>query len=167
MAKSKAMKARWKPGFRGSQLAEPDKVNAAIQKWMDDNGGKLVVPDLVAYLKEHPRHILSRFVTWDVEEAAFKHWCEEIRGVVRSIEVIREEAGNEPVRQYHVDRSYRRDTPSAYTSLDDQMKDPELRAQLIQRALGELLAVRRKYHALQELAVVFRGIEELQTQLQP
>ena len=45
------------------------------------------------------------------------------------------------------------------------MLDPEARAELLQRALGELLAARRKYHHLQELAIVFRELDKVLTEL--
>lgn len=56
---------------------------------------------------------------------------------------------------------------NAYMAVDKIMEDPEARAELLKRALCELLAVRRRFHQLQELSIVFRELDELMASFKP
>ena len=56
---------------------------------------------------------------------------------------------------------YSRGDTKPYRSVDEMMEDPETRVALLQRALNELVSFQRKYRGLQELAVVFRAVEDV------
>lgn len=51
---------------------------------------------------------------------------------------------------------------AAYVPVEEIMEDPVSRAELINRALSELLGIRRRYKHLQELASVFAEIDSIQ-----
>ena len=160
------MEFRWKPGTRCSGVCPAAVAATALEKIRKANKGELESQTVVDAAKGN-RHALHRFFEWDDSTAAHEHRCEQARLLIRSIEVIRSDEPDKPTRQYEVARAKFEPRRNVYRSIDDIMADPEMRADLLQRALGELLSMRRKYVRLQELSIVFREVDVVLETLSP
>lgn len=96
---------------------------------------------------------LHKCFTWDVNKAAQKCWIQEARNVVGCLVIQREEAKeDEPeVRIFHrVDSGYKQIT-HIFRQEDEYKK-------LLQQALADLQAFKRKYQSLQELDYILNLI---------
>jgi len=110
-----------------------------------------------------PESPLHPQFTMNADEALQSLWVIEARYLQRSFIVVKTLESGEK-------REYRAVTP-VYTRADadtrrfvstiDAMADPEYRAQILHRALVDLLSLRRKYADLQELATVFQAIDKV------
>lgn len=93
---------------------------------------------------------------WDDVVAAEKYRQTQAQMIVRSIVTVHETPNREPVETrafVSVQREYK--PIEVVTSSEEQMQE------LLRTALAELMAFRRKYSILSELAGVMRAIEEV------
>ena len=151
----------WKNGFAQASVAEPEVVHAVLEDIKQSNEGNLLPDDVVEAAKPAASP-LHGFFEWDNRKAGEAYRRDQARGLVRAIHVVRldnPEKGSR--RQYEVlPGAYGRGEPRPYRTVDEMMEDPDTRVALLDRALRELVAFQHKFRALQELAVVFRAIEE-------
>ena len=159
---SNAMQVKWK---NGSQFrAEAGVAHKTIEEIRNRNGGAVAADDVVhaAKAKRSPLH--DDF-EWDDSKAAHEHRLETARRMLRSFVIVRTELKTDrPQRAYEVVREPqdgKHRIKHVYKTVDDIMKDTDLRAELLGRALGELISIRNRYRDLQELAVVLRAIDEV------
>lgn len=152
--------AQWKSGFRGSGILPAETARKELEKIRKKNDGELN-PQYVVNAAKSNRHKLHKFFDWDDTSAANEYRLTQARSIIRSIVVVRPELPDKEFREYHVQRSKIEPRKQTYSTTAEIMQDPEARAELLQRALGELLAVRRKFVVLQELTIVFRAIDEV------
>ena len=152
----------WKRGYTKAGVADPVVAHKALEEIKANNGGDLLPEDIVtaARNKESPLH---DFFEWNDKKAATERRLDEARGLVRAIHVIRidnPEKGSR--REYEVTPGvYGRGRARPYRTTEELMSDPETRAAMLDRALRELMAFQSKFRSLQELAIVFRSIEEV------
>lgn len=158
----------WAPGYPNKGV-EAEQAYTALEVIREKKGN--IEPEYVVAAAKSRRHVLHKCFEWRDDEAAKQFRLGQARTLIRSVRVVMVDGPKEPVRVYGTTRveatDRKKDTKLAYERIDLQMADPDQRPQVIQRALNELLAVQRKYRALQELAVVWRGIEEVQSALTP
>ena len=148
------------------------KVNAHVayqelERIRAKNGGD-ATPDAVVAAAKSVRNPLHEEFEWDNAVAAHEHRLNQARSMLRSIKVIREEMPDRPQRVYEVVRrpsSDKSKPQKVYQSVEDIMSDPDKRAELLSRALRELVAWQKRYRQLQELAIAFRAIDDLVTTL--
>ena len=165
MAKKKKSTIVWKDGFRYSKLCDPVVASKALAEIRESNSGDLrpeMIPP-VAKAKDHPLH---PFFEWDNRKAADAHRVIQAARIIRSIEVVTVEAPKYPTRKWELSVS-KKANGRPYKPIEEIMENPEDRAAMLQRALGELVAARRKYAALQELSIVFRAIDEALETIKP
>lgn len=137
------------------------KVHAELEKIRDNSKGELRNEDIVSAAKSK-RNPLHKGFTWDDAECGVQHRLREAAQIVRCITVVRPEAPDKgSVRAYEVSRSKSEPRRRSYRAIDDILEDDEARSELLNRALGELLAIRRRYTQLQELAIIFREVDAL------
>lgn len=150
--------ARWKPGFRGASKLSAVLADTELQKIRKKNKGEAPSAAVVeaARSKRNKLHVLF---DWDDASAAQTQREGQAGLIVRSIEVEYEEMPGEWHRKYEITRSEYNPREMVYKSVEDIMQDPEARVELLNRAMGELLAIRRRYSGLQELASIFGAIE--------
>ncbi len=161
------MKVAWKRGFRGASLLSASTAHNELEKIRKKNDGELRKADVVESAKS-ARHKLHRFFEWDDSKAANDHRLWQAGRLIASIEVVIDEAPDKgTTRQYEISRSKTDPAKQSYQRLEDVMKTADGRADLMKRALSELIAVRRRYHMLQELAIVFREIDAVIEEYQP
>lgn len=98
---------------------------------------------------------------WDDSIAAHEHRLAHARKLIRSIEVVIKRDGKEfQTRAFH-NVIIRRNshTERAYAAVERVMSEPELRQQVIDKALRELESWQRRYREYKELGMVFTVID--------
>lgn len=123
------------------------------------NAGALTQEAVLEQARSANSSLHPHFV-WEDGEAAEKYRLGQAGELIRSItvDVSRSNLAEKPIRAFiSVQRA---DGERSYTSTLVAMSDQELRGQVIKAAWAELLAVRRKYEGLEELARVFAAIDE-------
>jgi hypothetical protein len=104
--------------------------------------------------------------TWDDAVAAERQRLSEAGYLVRSIVTIRKEAdGSEREDRAFVPVVVREVEERRYLPIATAMSDDDYREQVLRRALGEMLTLRRKYRDLEALARIFAAIDETAEQL--
>ena len=146
---------QWREGARFSVDAQ--KAGNELERIRTKHNGRLE-PDWVVHAAKSDKNPLHGLFEWNDTVAAQNYRVSQARHVIRSIEVVIEEAERpKPVRAFV---SVVRDRDQSYTSVSHAMSDPELRKQVLRTALKELEAWRHRYAELVELATVFAAIEE-------
>lgn len=155
------LQVTWKRGYRKANLVSAETVYKEFEKIRGSNHGELNAENIVDRARS-ARNKLHKLFTWDDEEAGRQLRLIEAARLIRSIEVVRPESPElGSTRAYQLARSSQEPRKQVYKTIDEVIKSPDDRAALINRALGELIAVRRRYAQLQELAIVFRAIAEV------
>jgi hypothetical protein len=162
---SKIIEVIWRQGYRYSSLEEPEVVLKELEKIRAKHGGE-ANPEVVVEAARAPRNKLHKFFEWDDNVAAQEYRFEQARSLTRSIKVIYEDAPDTAVRFYETEWKPDRKR-KVYRPMEEIMKDPDARRQLLQRALGELIAMRTRYKGLQELSIVFRAVDDLLETIEP
>lgn len=161
-----SVKVRWRPGCKITNT-DPEPVLNELTELTAANDGELF-PEAVVDAAKKKRSALHGYFEWDDTKAANEHRLTQARRLIRCVEVVRPEAPDKGyTRAFQVARSKRDGKGQSYQQIEDIMADPDRRAELIQRALMELLAIRRKYHQLQELAIVFRELDAVVANYKP
>jgi len=153
---------RWKDNSPHPKV-DAQVVGEHLEMLRSSHGGitaRLVVDEAKA--EDSPLHEAFQ---WDDSVAADEWRLQQARQVVNHIVVVMEKDGGEAptiTRAFVVVTQMNAET---YTSVAVAMADPGLRAQVVARALRELEAIRKKYAELEELAEVFRVIDQTQGKL--
>lgn len=115
---------------------------------------------LVAYATD-PRTALHTLFTWDDRVAGPKYRELEAAQYLRAVVTLLHVEGHEPksVRAF-VSLSSDRDGTHVYRPITAVLQDHTQRALLVDDVRRELLAMKRKYGHLQELATVWAQVEE-------
>lgn len=155
-----AMEIRWK---QGSQFRTPaDVAHGVVEAIRKKNGGSASAEDIVQAAKA-ARNPLHGDFEWDDKAAAHEHRLWRARNMMNSFVVVRGDLKTDrPQRVYEVVREPqdgKHRIKHVYRTVDDIMKDTDLRAELLGRAMNELISIRNRYRDLQELAVVLRAID--------
>jgi len=153
--------ARWAPGYRAPNGADAELCRQEFHQLAADNNGRFDAAQALEFALDENTE-LHKIPTWDQAKAAKLYNLDEMRRAARSIQVEFDESPGQPSRAFEFDvtQPKRQNGYKPYRSTEDLMKDEEARAALLQRALNDLINCRRKYHLLQELAIVFRAIDE-------
>ncbi|HAM40532.1 MAG TPA: hypothetical protein DCP69_04155 [Candidatus Omnitrophica bacterium] len=130
--------------------------------------------------EDSPLHVLFE---WDNTTAAAMYRREQARYVIRQIRIIEDgkpipayvnvtfpEAGKDTtptVYQVKVMMAGAATPARGWITPEDAMEDPVLRAQVLEDALKNIAAWRRRYSAFSELATIFDAIDSAQGQLFP
>lgn len=156
------MSIHWKKGTQWK--CDAGKAHEEFEKIRKQSKGE-ITPKKVVERASRPRSPLHQDFEWDDAAAADEYRCETARRMLRSLVIVREEIKTDrPQRCYEASISSAPRQPGrpkkVYKSMDDIMSDEDLRADLIARALRELIAIRNRYRDLVELSVVLRAIDE-------
>ena len=155
------MKIQWKRGSRFS--IDPNTAYKALQKVRESSELTAGAVVLAAQEKKHPLH---KAFEWDDSVAGEQWRLHTARTLIRSIEVIHDEAPNVATRAYevttqeaHLDHPERK----VYRTVEEILRDPVSRDELLGNAIRDAIAFRRKYNALSELSKIFTSIDEFIT----
>jgi hypothetical protein len=122
---------------------------------------------VVLYASKHKKSALHQEFNWDVQQAAWQHWMETARRLIRvHVTVLPSKLVNQvvSVREF-VSLKSDRYKGGGYRPMHIVMSDKHMMAQLLQDALDDLQIFQRKYSTLQQLAPVFRAIKKVQKAL--
>ena len=150
--------------------AKPETVFNELERVREMGAGDIELSTLVTESKPKAAALHDEF-EWSNAKAANRYRVEQARYIVRSLEVTYDE--NEPTRAYQsvrVVEAEAADKPAkvkhVFRSMEDVMKDPETRDELLGQAIRDALAYKKRYHALQELAKVFAAMDEVLMEIQ-
>ena len=137
----------------GSHIkADPQLAGAMLERLEAENN--LTAKALVDANRAEDAPLHNEF-EWNDSIAAEAYRETQARHIINCIEIVREE--KEPVRAFF---SISRAEPE-YRHIDAIMKEEDKRQALLKLALSELLAFKKKYAQLEELAAVFAAIDEV------
>lgn len=161
------MDVLWKTGTRAKVSAEL--AYDVIEQICGGDRASMTAEKLVEHSEPEDAPLHECF-EWDDSVAGEKYRMEQARYVLRCLVMVNAYEGQtEPIRVYDVveeppplevaDAQHKERPHRYYRRTLDIMADPEARAQLVQRALREAAAFRRKYAELTELASLFDDID--------
>ena len=149
---------KWKDGAHIRINAKV--AGAELERIRTKHRGRLTPKDVLDEAKSNVSPLHKHF-TWDDTKAAQQYRLQQAGELIRSIEVVVEQAkpagrasGN--VRAFV---SVKEGKKRAYTSIADAMSDTDLRAQVLADALRELQTWRKRYEQLSEFSKVFAAID--------
>ena len=122
-----------------------------------------IKPEAVVEKARSKRSEMHKNFTWDDTEAANLHRITQARTLIRSIEVVYEEAPKVQARMYAITTAPAQEDEKprmVYQTTKELLEDPLARDELLSRAIREALSYRKKYHGLSELAKVFQAMDE-------
>lgn len=137
-------------------------IRAELEQIRNSHGGLLRPEDVVKFARNKRSALHSEF-EWDDAKASAEYRLWQARNVIRvAVTVLPSpHADQEPVRAYVSVVSDRVQPGGGYRSIVDVMTDDEMRAEIVNEALGEVKRWRRKYERLRELVPIFRAIDKV------
>jgi len=154
----------WKRGSRVKLDAQA--AGERCEEIRAANGGDIDAAMVVEDAKRKRSPLHGGF-QWDVNRAASEHWLHTARKILHGLVIVSEKEDVEDRRCYAVvtyeeeGDDGKPEAVSAYTSVDDAFVNPELRAQVVNRAWADLAAFRKRYKMLSELAAVFEALDSV------
>ena len=147
----------WKKGARvtvDAVVAETEMEK--IRKRKGDLTNQILVE--AAAKKNSPLH--GEF-EWDDTKAAQMQRESRASELLRGIVKIQDEDKEKkyPTRRYSLVKN--QPSPHSYVPTEDMLKDPDMRAKLLDEALRKLMSWRIEYRHLNELIIVFRSHDEV------
>lgn len=125
-----------------------------------EHGNVLRPEDVIEYARDPNTALHARF-SWDNSHAAHQWRLHQARNLIRvSIKHIGREIQT-PIRAFVSLKSDRTAEGGGYRSTVQVMSDSDRRDEMLRDALADLVAIRRKYSHLQELAQIFAAVDQL------
>lgn len=142
--------ASWKSGTR--YKADPQKVADEIS-----GIGQSATPEQILDKARDENSELHKCFDWDDSSAAEKWRLHQARNIVCNL-VMKDVSGTDktPIRLF-----YKTDSEEGYKPTVMIMQDKGEYRKLLDRAIAELSAFKKKYHSLTELESVFDAIDQL------
>lgn len=125
--------------------------------------GKLT-PAIVLARGSDPTSALHSMFTWSDDEAAHLRRLDEARRIIVSVRVhIAPRPDMPPIKvRAYASLASDRLSGGGYRPIEVVLSEPDARAELLQTALRELDALRKRYAALAELATLFAELDAVQ-----
>jgi hypothetical protein len=153
-------------------------AEAEIAKIAKTNKGELTPDAIVKWAKSHPNSALYQQFTWDDSEAARLYRLETAKHIIRlSVRIVEHpreivHLGVRCIAPAVKTRSYvalsddrKPNGETVYRKIETVLSDEDMRKSMLMDAYSELLAFRRKYLVLSELAQVFAAIESVKVKI--
>lgn len=134
-------KVTWK--IQGLYKADPQIVYQEI-------GVNNITPEEIVEKAKDPNSELHKCFEWDIEKAAHHYWIQQARSIMCNLVFVSEEK-DEDLRVYY-NLTFEK---AEYHPTQLILQKPDEYQALLQKALGELKAFRKKYSMLKELEEVF------------
>jgi hypothetical protein len=154
----------WKSGSQLGHL-DAERCYRELDKLKDKHGGDFSAAEVVEAAKSKKSALHSGF-EWDDSKAAVLHRLHQASKLQRSLVVLDRSKDNpEPVRAFNIKRVEHGSAKGAasakrFSTTEEVMKDPDARAALIANTLRQLVELRNRFRQLQELAIVWRAVDE-------
>jgi len=153
---------KWKPG---SRINIPAQEAGERLETLQKQYGHLT-PQIVVEDARDSQSVFHPAFEWDDVKAAEEYRLEQARYILRHLIVVRQETEKpQEIRAFVVVKEEEQDR-QWYAPTLSVLTEPELRRQVLERALRELEAFRRKYKELVELAEVLAAAEHVLTMRQ-
>jgi hypothetical protein len=133
----------------------------------DENNGNIDV-DIVVNDAQYTTSPLHDYFTWANDADAVKWRLQQARAMIGSINIIIKVDDHEQEVRAFQHLSFKiseKETKTGYTTTVRALSEPELRLQMIDKALAELNSWRKRYRQYKELGDVFAAIERTEEQL--
>jgi hypothetical protein len=119
-------------------------------------------PETVVKFAENPKTALHSAFDWDDTVAAKKWRIEQARGIIQvCVEIITVKNKDMSVRVFIAPISDRKEAGvGGYKLMTDLLRNKSGRREILETALSELDAFRKKYNWLSELVKVFEALDE-------
>ena len=114
----------------------------------------LITPQTVLEAASEPSSPLHDHFTWDDTEAARKYRLVEARSLITRYKITVQKSPDETVRVRAFAHIPAEDGAGFYVPTADALTDPAQRSLVMQQALREVAALRRKYQALVDFDAV-------------
>ena len=137
----------WK--LKGIFKADPQKVYAEI-------GSTQITPEEVLEKARNEKSELHKCFIWDDTIAAEKYRLGQARQIIQLLVVTPVEEEHTPMRVFQITSEKNVYQPSRVF-----MEQPDEYKILLERAKGELKAIRNRYKMLSEMEKIFEAIDEL------
>lgn len=150
---------KFKDAAHLSSKLDPQLVGERLAAIREAGGG--FTPEAVVADARHTSSPLHEAFTWDDSDAAERYRLGQAGYLVRSVVVLmRDDKATEREVRAFVPVTIR-EVPDdqRYLSVVEAMSDEDYRSQVIGRALGEMLALRRKYQDIAEFGRIFKAID--------
>jgi hypothetical protein len=141
---------------------EAQKAGEELERIKTQYGG--IVPRMVVDESRSDDAILHDCFDWNDETAAEAYREVQAREIVRNIVIVRSTANEEQesvVVRAFVPVEVEEEEHKKYITIDEAMNDERFRQQVLQEALNELNAFKKKYYQLRELSEVIKAIEKI------
>jgi len=154
------MEIKWKTGSRVK--VDPKDAYGVIEKVRAKCGGDIPLAEIVKASKPKRAPLHNEF-EWDDAKAGVQHRLDQARYIVRSIEVVREVLPEVQSRAFEAvlirtEKKGEKPRP-VYRRTEDILADPIARADLLAGFVRDVLALRKRYAMLSELAVVWDVVQ--------
>lgn len=145
---------RWKSGAHASV---PAQVAGEVCAELESQGN--LTPSALVDVSRPEDAPLHGAFEWDDVIAAKRYRETQASYIIRSVEVVMQDGGG-PVRAFvslSTDSKHRE-----YSSIDIVLSNADKRKAMLEQALADLDAFKRKYEQLEELAAIFAAIDGLE-----
>ena len=156
MTKKKIYTAKLTAPFPQEKAQE---VGEELERIREKHGK--VNPEAIVEASRSKNSILHPYFDWDDAIAAEKHRKQQARHISNSLtcEVIIEGGEKKIIRAFI---NVKKNEESEYVPIEVVMKDEDLRRQMLDNALRELIGIKQKYQALKELSEIWDAIDYIQ-----
>ena len=150
----------WHEHARAFLKLDAQACGEALDALIEKHGQQMPAEVVVAEATQRSSPLHDAF-PWDDKKAAREFRLEVARRLLRSYKVTFVYEGGEEIQIRATVSTGDPGQPGGrvYSTVDYALADPELREKWIHAALTELMAARRKYAQLQELAMIFMAID--------
>lgn len=149
--------------FQSGAIGDPKIVGEHLELLRVQCNGELTPEDVVKDA-ENPNSPLHSFFEWKNSKAAHQYRLQQARGLIRTVVAVYVQDDKPAVRTRAYVHIPEGSTPH-YRSADHAMSQKKTRDLVLDRALGELLAWKRRYRELKEFSNLFDEIDQLEIKL--
>jgi hypothetical protein len=153
--------AKWRGKFNPGVPAEVARKEFDLIAERSEHGD--VAPAEIVKQAKRKNNPLHKCFDWDDKIAGPKWRMHQARKLINHLVVeVTSDDQRRVVRQYHVVRSAGDDDApkTSYEALENILRDPDKRLQLLSDVLRQLVSLRNRYRDIQELAQVWSAVEQ-------
>ena len=143
--------------YRNADTADPNTIGRALDRIAAENNGRLETETAIARAQARS-HALQRHLTWDNAVAGHKWRLQEMRSIIRSIEIVLDDEDTEPPKRAWVSADDR-DGIAYHSVVDEVLTSADLQLAVLRRALRDLQAFRERFNSLREICELVRIAE--------
>lgn len=153
------MRYGWCDGAHVPPKADAEAYGAEIERLREAHGGLVTGPIVLAAARKK-QNVLHGWFEWDDTKAAEKFRLDQAARLIRVLVRVPDDNENfQPVRAFVTVGEPDEYRPKTYTSIAEAMNNPELAAQVMDRAKRDLSLWRQRYADLSAFAKLHAEID--------